>query len=187
MRRLNMLASTLREICRCALKHGIRYDTHSQCNDYSEITYLQFTQKRLSWMPKDTVIYKWDMLHRCWSPYYQCKQYTCPGHTESVPGSCLGEHVEKICYGHVDLEANICVDTFPQIYNDDIRGNFTGNAAPGESLGLFLVTAYCPCPKCCGKYANGITASGTVATEGRTVAMDPQKIPYGARLVMNDT
>ncbi len=214
----------------CALKHGIRYDTHSQCNDYSEITYLQFTQKRLSWMPKSTVIYKWDMLRQCWtlsingnthriypntSPgreyltkgkngpslhlqydrrldryeyhnsYYQCKEYTCPGHTENVPGSCLGEHVEKICYGHVDLEANICVDTFPQIYNDDIRGNLTGNAEPGESLGLFLVTAYCPCPKCCGKFANGITASGTVATEGRTIAVDPQKIPYGTRLVMN--
>ena len=36
-------------------------------------------------------------------------------------------------------------------------------------LGTYTIYAYCPCVKCCGK-TNGITASGTVATEGRTVA-----------------
>ena len=30
-------------------------------------------------------------------------------------------------------------------------------------------TAYCPCAKCCGK-TDGITASGAVATQGRTIA-----------------
>ena len=35
-----------------------------------------------------------------------------------------------------------------------------------EPLGLFELTAYCPCPACCGKN-DGITATGTVATEGR--------------------
>lgn len=34
----------------------------------------------------------------------------------------------------------------------------------------FTATAYCPCAQCCGK-TNGITASGTKATAGRTVAM----------------
>lgn len=32
------------------------------------------------------------------------------------------------------------------------------------------VTAYCPCDRCCGKWADGITASGRPAVEGRTVA-----------------
>lgn len=36
-----------------------------------------------------------------------------------------------------------------------------------EPLGLFELTAYCPCSACCGKN-DGITATGTVATEGRT-------------------
>lgn len=41
--------------------------------------------------------------------------------------------------------------------------------ANGEYV-AFTATAYCPCAQCCGK-TNGITASGTKATAGRTVAM----------------
>lgn len=54
----------------------------------------------------------------------------------------------------------------------------------GEPLGEFRLTAYCPCAKCCGKWANGITATGTTATEGRTVAVDPALIPYGATVTV---
>ena len=43
------------------------------------------------------------------------------------------------------------------------------------------LTAYCPCVKCCGK-SDGITASGTQATAGRTVAVDTRLIPYGTEI-----
>ena len=43
------------------------------------------------------------------------------------------------------------------------------------------LTAYCPCAKCCGK-SDGITASGTQATAGRTVAVDTRLIPYGTEI-----
>lgn len=43
-------------------------------------------------------------------------------------------------------------------------------------------TAYCPCSICCGKYADGITATGTKATEGRTAAVDPNVIPLGSTI-----
>ena len=43
------------------------------------------------------------------------------------------------------------------------------------------LTAYCPCVKCCGKF-DGITASGTQATAGRTVAVDTRLIPYGTEI-----
>lgn len=46
----------------------------------------------------------------------------------------------------------------------------------------FTLTAYCACSKCCGKWADGITASGTVATEGRTVAVDRNIVPMGSKL-----
>lgn len=49
---------------------------------------------------------------------------------------------------------------------------------------LYKVTAYCPCSTCCGK-SNGITATGTVATQGRTIAVDPNKIPYGTEVIIN--
>lgn len=38
------------------------------------------------------------------------------------------------------------------------------------SLGTYKLTAYCACSKCCGKWAGGNTSSGTVPTQGRTVA-----------------
>lgn len=51
------------------------------------------------------------------------------------------------------------------------------------SLGTFKVTHYCPCSKCCGK-SDGITATGTVAVPGRTLAVDPRVIPYGTKVVL---
>lgn len=51
------------------------------------------------------------------------------------------------------------------------------------SIGWFTITAYCACEKCCGKTPDdpwyGITATGTRAAEGRTVAVDPRVIPLG--------
>lgn len=48
----------------------------------------------------------------------------------------------------------------------------------------YIITAYCPCIKCCGK-TDGITASGVKATEGRTIAVDPNKIPYGTEVMID--
>lgn len=49
---------------------------------------------------------------------------------------------------------------------------------------IYTVTAYCGCVKCCGK-TDGITATGTRATEGRTIAVDPNVIPYGTTVYIN--
>lgn len=53
-----------------------------------------------------------------------------------------------------------------------------------KSIGDYKITAYCSCDKCCGK-SDGITASGTKATNGRTVAVDPNVIPYGTELLID--
>lgn len=45
-------------------------------------------------------------------------------------------------------------------------------------------TAYCACMKCCGK-TDGITATGTKATAGRTIAVNPNVIPYGTQVIIN--
>lgn len=51
-----------------------------------------------------------------------------------------------------------------------------------RDLGTYKLTAYCSCSKCCGK-SDGITASGTKATAGRTVAT--KGIPFGTKLMIN--
>ena len=52
------------------------------------------------------------------------------------------------------------------------------------SLGKFKLTAYCGCKSCCNK-TDGITATGTKAKQGRTIAVDPSVIPYGTKVVIN--
>lgn len=53
-----------------------------------------------------------------------------------------------------------------------------------RSLGTFKLTAYCPCKSCSADYGTQ-TSTGAVATEGRTVAVDPNVIPYGTVLIIN--
>lgn len=47
--------------------------------------------------------------------------------------------------------------------------------------GEFTVTYYCGCTECCGK-TDGITASGTLAQEGITVAADWTMLPPGTKI-----
>lgn len=51
-------------------------------------------------------------------------------------------------------------------------------------LGEYTLTAYCACPICCGQWSNGYTATGTLATEGRTIAVDPGVVPYGSKVLL---
>ena len=58
--------------------------------------------------------------------------------------------------------------------------------APWIDIGECRITHYCPCEICCGKWAGGITAIGTKAVEGRTVAVDPNIIPLGSEVLIGD-
>jgi len=43
----------------------------------------------------------------------------------------------------------------------------------------YIATAYCPCERCCGSGASGITASGARPREGVTIAADWEILPEG--------
>lgn len=57
----------------------------------------------------------------------------------------------------------------------------------GKSLGEVVTTGYCNCSLCCGKWAGGHTASGTVPKGDHTLAVDAHspKVPMGTKIVMN--
>ena len=59
------------------------------------------------------------------------------------------------------------------------------NTEPSGETMVFKATAYCPCSKCCGKWAGGNTASGTTPTAGRTIAVDTSVIPFGTKIIIN--
>lgn len=44
-----------------------------------------------------------------------------------------------------------------------------------------VATAYCPCRKCCGRYADGFTATGARAGYG-VIAVDPRMIKLGTKV-----
>ena len=85
--------------------------------------------------------------------------------------------VERRCInlGHIDFPEIIIATPEPIVKN-----------AESKSLGEFKITAYCSCSRCCGK-SDGITATGTHATEGRTIAVDPSVIPYGTKVKIGDS
>ena len=56
---------------------------------------------------------------------------------------------------------------------------------PQQSAVTYRVSAYCLCEQCCGK-TDGITASGTKAMPGRTIAVDPKVIPLGSKVLIGD-
>lgn len=51
-------------------------------------------------------------------------------------------------------------------------------------IGECIITAYCPCAECCGKWADGMTATGIPAGPG-IVAVDPDVIPLGSTVVID--
>lgn len=63
---------------------------------------------------------------------------------------------------------------------------FNGRALKPVGTKRMLVTAYCPCRKCCGKHANGRTASGySVWTNGgKLVAADTRILPFGSLIAV---
>ena len=82
----------------------------------------------------------------------------------------------------------------PQVLSVD--NEETGTPIRINYIGNFKITAYCSCSKCCGKWGNNrptdeagnpivYTASGALAEENKTVAVDPSVIPYGTILLID--
>ena len=100
------------------------------------------------------------------------------------------ENTEKVEKVPVKNETKAEIETQPQP-EDETKPTEEPESEPEsesepelKSLGRFKLTAYCACSKCCGK-SDGITASGTKAKPGRTIAVDPKLIPYGTKVVIN--
>lgn len=99
-----------------------------------------------------------------------------------------------------NVEYFICKDYITTIVPEQVvsilniepthEGIYFVNKSSGEevnnpnyvSLGEFRLTAYCPCSKCCGKWANDaavkVGSIGEHLVQGISIAVDPTVIPY---------
>lgn len=77
--------------------------------------------------------------------------------------------------------------TLPQVETvvPQIRPRETEQETKQTQEDVFTITAYCPCEKCCGAYANGYTATGEKATQGVTIAADPDVLPMGTEIELD--
>ncbi|MCI8956972.1 MAG: hypothetical protein HFG29_08305 [Eubacterium sp.] len=64
------------------------------------------------------------------------------------------------------------------------KSNYKKKKNKLKSIGTYKITGYCGCSSCCGK-TDGVTASGTQATAGRTIAADTTKLPFGTKVVID--
>lgn len=87
-------------------------------------------------------------------------------------GGCLGYHVGQAQATEIESKQEVIELSSDCAYTDY------------ESLGEFVITHYCACEKCTVD-GDGITATGTKAASGRTIAVDPEVIPYGTTVIIN--
>ena len=68
----------------------------------------------------------------------------------------------------------------------DDTATTTVSSVPTTRTIRMEVTAYCPCVKCCGPNAHGVTASGKLIShnDGKFVAADTSVLPFGTKLVI---
>lgn len=70
----------------------------------------------------------------------------------------------------------------------DDTNEVTEESEPDETkripMGEFKITYYCGCYSCSEGYGT-MTSTGVRAVEGRTIAVDPTVIPYGAKVYIN--
>ena len=88
-------------------------------------------------------------------------------------GGCLGYHVGQA----QALATEITEQEEIKLSADYVYTDY-------KSLGEFIITYYCDCEKCTID-GDGITTTGTKAAAGRTIAVDPEVIPYGTTVIID--
>lgn len=93
--------------------------------------------------------------------------------------------------GVIVLTAIICIGA-PQIKGrpaSAAKHRADNSEAVAEQAGEWQtvkmrVTAYCPCEKCCGEYADGVTACGHKIRKGDAFVAADKKYPFGSEIII---
>ena len=102
------------------------------------------------------------------------ESYTESSSTDAVQTETSTEYAEESY-----VEESYVEESYEEVYESYQE---TSSSGQGTYLGNFKLTAYCNCASCCGTAGNA-TASGTMPSAGRTVAMGG--IDFGTQLMIN--
>ena len=91
------------------------------------------------------------------------------------------------------VETNNVIETEPVLISNDILVEeepvvkTTPEPTPEHENEVFVTTAYCAenYPHICNNGNASTTSTGTKPTPGRTIAVDPNVIPYGAEVIID--
>lgn len=95
----------------------------------------------------------------------------------------LNHRTEFVTTKHVDA-VQIEIETKQARAETTTKQVETTTKQKWKLLGLYKCTTYCGCDYCSEGYGN-MTSTGVIAKEGRTVAVDPEIIPYGTHLLID--
>ena len=108
--------------------------------------------------------------------------------------------IEYVAEVETETEYEIATETFTEVIEIQTQQETEIETEPQTeliSLGIFTVTAYCSCEKCCGEWANNrpldengnpivYGASGEQLIADYSIAVDLDLIPYGETIYIND-
>ena len=113
---------------------------------------------------------------------YHVVMYAGDGRTIEAASTKLGIIEGKVNTKNAVWAARILKDDYSLTGDGIEKANATEDMY-GQKLENFQITYYCPCEICYDK-ASKVTASGTPVAEGKTIATDPNVIPYGTKVII---
>jgi 3D (Asp-Asp-Asp) domain-containing protein len=64
------------------------------------------------------------------------------------------------------------------------QSSISSDGTPQWKIVRMRVTAYCTCPKCCGKFSDGLTANMHKVRRGDTFVAADKRIPFGTGIII---
>lgn len=111
---------------------------------------------------------------------------------ETITTTVSGEGRDAVITKNTSVNVIVTVSGFPELFDIDKKGNADATVGQGELIGKFLITHYCTerYPHICNDLTAPTsepckTATGTIVTPGRTIAVDPSIIPYGTHVLID--
>jgi 3D (Asp-Asp-Asp) domain-containing protein len=83
-----------------------------------------------------------------------------------------------------EIKGSSMLDPRFSILDGQKNAGVEGEPSDGWRIVRMKVTGYCPCPKCCGKYADGITANGHKIQPGDTFVAADKRYSFGTKMVI---